>query len=231
MKKILVVIGVIVGFTPVAIAIDDSYFQSWNNISIVGNLGVIDPQYSKFRYDLTYQFRYADSSPTSFQTLYRGGLGYSLNSKHSLWLGADYIVNRNVVSEEVNTSGVWQQYLYENNYKELKYFFRSRFEQLIIPDSNYLTLRARIMVRGSHPISESKRWSIIGSNEYFQNLNGTGTIENATLIQNRAYAGLGYGFNKNINLEVGYMNQYIHNTQGFDYLNNILFTSLVLNFN
>jgi hypothetical protein len=231
MNKILVIICILAGSIPAALAVENTDFQSWNNISIFGNFGAIDPEYSKFRYELTYQQRLADSASTSFQTLYRGGLGYNLNSRHSLWLGADYLITRNLVPEEVNTSGVWQQYLYENNYNELRYFVRSRLEELIISNANNLVLRARIMVRGSHPISENKCWNIIGFNEYFQNLNGTGVIENASLIQNRAFAGLGYGLNKNTNLEVGYMNQYIHNSQGFDSLNNIVLASLVLNFN
>ncbi|API87420.1 DUF2490 domain-containing protein [Francisella uliginis] len=231
MKKLLYIIGFYLIALNSAKAVNSDNFQSWNNITVLGNLGFVDDRYSKILYEITYQERLANASLTSFQTLYRGGLGYSLNSKHSLWVGADYLVTRNLVPEEVNTNAIWQQYLYKDDYKELKYLFRARFEQLLISSANYLTLRVRLMIRGSYPISENKKWSIIGFNEYFQNLNGDGVVENASLIQNRAFAGFGYSATKNTNIELGYMNQFIHSSQRNDFMANILLVSLVFNFN
>jgi len=205
-------------------------FQSWNNLSVFGGFDKVDPRLANFRYEFTYQERLADDAGTSFQTLLRGAVGYSLNERHSLWLGADYLVTRNLVPEEVNTNGIWQQYLYRNKYNDLKYLFRARLEELIISNKKFTVLRTRYMLRGAYPIIENKKLEIVGFNEFFNNLNGDGNIESASLIQNRAFVGLGYNFNKTIHAEIGYMNQYIHNSQGFDFLNDILLTSLVFNF-
>lgn len=86
------------------------------------------------------------------------------------------------------------------------------------------------MLRMAHSISHDNKIDLIIFDEFFNNFNGNGEIENTTLIQNRAFAGLGYNFNKTTHLEIGYMNQYIHNSQGFDFLNDILMASVVFNF-
>lgn len=231
MRRLFYIISIFIVALDFAKAVNSDNFQSWNNITVLGNLGFIDNDYSRIQYELTYQERLANASLTSFQTLYRAGLGYSLDNENSFWVGADYLVTRNLVPEDVNTSGIWQQYLYKSHYEEFKYLFRARFEQLLISSANYLTLRARIMVRGSYPISESKKWSVIGFNEYFQNLNGDGVVENASLIQNRAFAGFGYKVTESANIELGYMNQFIHSSQRDDFMANVLLASLVLNFN
>ncbi len=231
MRKLFCMISIFLVTLNFAKAVNSDNFQSWNNITVLGNLGFIDNDYSRIQYELTYQERLANASLTSFQTLYRAGLGYSLDEENSFWVGADYLVTRNLAPEEVNTNGIWQQYLHKSHYKEFKYLFRVRFEQLLISSANYLTLRVRLMVRGSYPISESKKWSVIGFNEYFQNLNGDGVVENASLVQNRAFAGFGYKVTENVNIELGYMNQFIHSSQRNDFMANILLASLVLNFN
>ena len=231
MKKLKsILIGILIPIS-CAFSYDSSDFQSWNNILIMGNFSKLDEKYSGLRYELFISQRFGNSTSLSYQSVYRGGLGYSLNSHHSLWLGGDYVFTKNLIPEEINRSGIWQQYLYENNYSKLKYFFRARLEQLFASNASYLIYRARVMVRGSIPISEDMKYNAIAFNEYFQNLNGDGVIENNTLIQNRAFAGLGYNFTKTTSLEVGYQNQYIHNNQGFDFLNNMVLASLVLNFN
>ena len=228
MKKYLIIL---ILFTNSSFAADSTDFQSWNNVSVFGNFGKLDPDYSKFRYEMTFQYRFADNASTSYQRLYRGALGYDITENHSLWIGGDYLNTHNLVPEEVNLSGFWQQYMYTNKYHKFKYLFRTRFEELYTINNELMIYRIRLMFRGMHPITNNEKWNVIGFNEFFQNLNGNGVIENSTLIQNRAFAGIGYKFNDTLSLETGYMNQYIHNSQGFDFLNNIVLTSLVLNFN
>jgi hypothetical protein len=234
MKKLIVTIFFLIIFIGVAFSKRREEigrdFQSWNNITAFGGFDKVDPRLSNFIYELTYQERFGDDASRHYQTLLRGGIGYKLNERHSLWLGADYIKTRDLVPELVNTSGIWQQYLYKNKYNDLKYFFRARLEELIISTRKFTVLRGRYMLRGAYPISENRKTEIIAFNEFFNNFNGDGNIENATLIQNRAFAGLGYNFNKTAHFEIGYMNQYVHNSNGFDFTSDILFSSLILNF-
>ena len=158
MKKILIVILFFITTINIAFSITavSSDFQSWNSLTVSGSFDKADPRLSNFKYLFNYQERMADDASTSFQTVLRGGLGYSLNTNHSIWLGADYIITRNLVPEEVNISGIWQQYQYDNKYNELKYQYRVRLEELIISNRNHTVLRGRYRVKASHPITESK---------------------------------------------------------------------------
>ena len=61
-------------------------FQSWNNLTITGKFDKINAELSNFRYEFNYQERLANDAGTSFQTLLRGGLGYNLNERHSIWI-------------------------------------------------------------------------------------------------------------------------------------------------
>lgn len=50
-------------------------------------------------------------------------------------------------------------------------------------------------------------------------MNGGENVEKNTFDQNRIYAALDYGINKNITLELGYLNSFQQRTSGVDYFN------------
>ena len=73
-------------------------------------------------------------------------------------------------------------------------------------------------------------FSFVVSDEYFANINKTNYGADDGFDQNRAFAGIGYNFDKNIKTEIGYMNQYIRKAKAADRMDDILSVNLYLNY-
>jgi hypothetical protein len=50
-------------------------------------------------------------------------------------------------------------------------------------------------------------------NEVFGNIQNNAKVNNHVFDQNRAYVALGYRFSKRMDIEAGYLNQYVQQTQ------------------
>jgi len=66
-------------------------------------------------------------------------------------------------------------------------------------------------------------------NEIFLNIQNKSNINNSVFDQNRIYVAIGYRFNPKVDLEAGYMNQYI-NGMTADVSNNIIQMALYTRF-
>lgn len=67
------------------------------------------------------------------------------------------------------------------------------------------------MIKFVHPFELEPRLSLVARDEVFYRVNSTNWGGKSGFDQNRAFAGLGWSFNKNLRAELGYLNQYVDN--------------------
>jgi Protein of unknown function (DUF2490) len=89
--------------------------------------------------------------------------------------------------------------------------------------------RLRQMFRVTMPLESAPKFSLVGSNEVFMNLNRTDWGARSGFDQNRLFVGVGYGATSKLRLEAGYLNQYV-DTATIDRRNHVLSTTLSYSF-
>ena len=80
------------------------------------------------------------------------------------------------------------------------------------------------------PLTSSPRWSIVGYDEIFINLNTLTGLNNIGYDQNRFFMGIGYQINSFATAEIGYLNQYIYRRNTIDFWSNNVSANIFLNF-
>ncbi len=158
------------------------------------------------------------------QLLLRTGLGYNLTeNNNNLLVGYGYILSQNYVGElnekvAVEEHRIYQQFITRQKIGRVAVQHRYRFEQRFIEDD--FRIRFRYFLALNIPLNKKlmtdKTLYISTYNEIFINADGN------LFDRNRLYGGLGFKLNKNIRFEVGYMNQFLSNTNR-DQLNLITF--------
>jgi hypothetical protein len=166
---------------------------------------------------LDVQLRSADNWDYLRNFMFRPGITYSLNNNNDLTLG--YLLN-NTFSRADGTSDntvtehrIWQQYLHKHKIGSIGVSHRFRAEQRIIEkygETSLFAQRARYFIRAMIPLKSDARQFEKGAfvalqNEAFVHLQN----EDAAKIfdQNRAYVAAGYRLGKQLDLEMGYLNQ------------------------
>ncbi len=206
-------------------------FQTWGNITATGSLGVFDPSLKNFKYWLEGQGRFGLNTSAFSQVMLRTGLGYQLNDQTSIWLGYAWVpTDEPFAKVAFDENRIWQQLLWSDKFSFGTLTSRSRLEQRFIPTGSQVGWRFRQMFKVSIPMPFAPSFSFVASDEYFANLNKTNYGADDGFDQNRAFAGIGYNFDKNIKTEVGYMNQYIRRANNPDRMDNILSVNLYLNY-
>jgi hypothetical protein len=91
--------------------------------------------------------------------------------------------------------------------------------------------RPRQMIRFLHPLEFEPRLSLIAWDEFFIRINSTKSGGQSGFDQNRAFAGLGWTFNKSFRAEAGYLNQYLDDaTHTNNTMHHLIIGSLYINF-
>ena len=107
--------------------------------------------------------------------------------------------------------------------KTLQHRFRleQRFVNKLGSQSGFFAQRLRYFARAVVPFKKDSvfaKGAFVGlQNEIFVNVQNKARINNRFFDQNRAYAAIGYRLNKNVDLETGYLNQYINQTAGYTF--------------
>lgn len=154
------------------------------------------------------------------QLLLRTGLGFSFNEgKNNLLLGYGYILSENYtgIADEkisINEHRIFQQFMSKQSIGSVKLNHRYRFEQRFVEKD--FKMRFRYFLSLNIPFNASSRYYFSAYNEIFLN------TESAVFDRNRLYGGIGFQMNKNLKIEVGYMNQFFETTSR-DQLNIITF--------
>ncbi|MSR16693.1 MAG: DUF2490 domain-containing protein [Methylococcaceae bacterium] len=229
MKKMLISSILFLGITTAANAKTVEDFQTWGNVTATGSLGVVNPELKNMKYWVEGQGRLGNDTSQFSQGIVRGGLGYAVIDKVSVWLGYAFVQTEEPFTKKpFDEHRIWEQLLWSNKFSDITLTSRSRLEQRFIPTGSDVGWRFRQMFKASVPLAYD--FSFVVSDEYFVNINKTNFGAADGFDQNRAFAGLGYNFDKNIKTEVGYMNQYIRKAAAPDRKDDILSVNLYLNY-
>jgi hypothetical protein len=178
-----------------------SSYQTWTSLSALG------PIYGNllFFMDLHGRF-YDDMHP--YQILVRPALGYKLPHGFSVFAGYGFTPSWNDKREFAEEHRAWQQLSYEAPIKAVKLTARARVEERFRPESD-VAYRLRTMVRVNVPLGLPIPLQTVVWDELFLGLNTEVKWQPEVMDQNRLFVGLGYVFNKNFRLDVGYMSHII----------------------
>ena len=148
------------------------------------------------------------------QLLIRTGIGYNLTeNNNNILLGYGYVLSQNYMDGSddkvtINEHRIFQQFITRQNIGSVAMQHRYRFEQRFI-ESDF-RMRFRYFLSINIPLNNKDLIDntvyLSAYNEIF--LNTSGKI----FDRDRLYGGIGYRFSKTIRLEIGYMNQFLPNT-------------------
>ncbi len=159
--------------------------------------------------------------------LLRPGINYHINKKLTATAGYAYIPNRRSaagITELVAEHRAWEQLLLAQKAGKVSIAHRLRFEQRFMPKVHaegdqlkvdeyahayrlrYFT-RAVIPLTGKQPFNKGCFAAL--QDEVFANTGNTSVVNGKFFDQNRFYVAFGYRFPQKIDIEAGYMNQYV----------------------
>jgi hypothetical protein len=154
--------------------------------------------------------------------LLRPGITYYASEKHELTLG--YLLNDTFTHIEGASNNtltehrIWEQYVFKHKLlRNVSAAHRFRLEQRFIErqgKDELFAQRLRYFVRFIIPLEKGIKSFEEGvfvalQNELFFNVQHKNELNHQFFDQNRAYAAAGYRFNKHLDIEAGYLNQFI----------------------
>jgi opacity protein-like surface antigen len=215
-KAIIVTLTFLLALPAIAIA-QESNLGNW--LIYIGNKKLN----SKWNIHNEVQYRNYNAIGDLEQLLLRTGVGYNLNEKNNVLLGYGYILSENYLGDSddkisVNEHRIFQQYITKQTVGSVTLSHRYRFEQRFV--ENDFKMRFRYFLSLNVPLKNNESGEsplyLSAYNEIFLN------SKSSIFDRNRVYGGLGYNLNKNIKLELGYMNQFFE-TDSRDQINIITF--------
>ena len=195
-----------------------------------------------------YQFRRSDFASEWQQSLARVGVDYYLRDKAMVTAGYGWIVSfpygEQPIDLSFNEHRIWQQFILQQNVGRFYFHHRYRLEQRFLEnvslngagqkesDGFRFRQRARyrilVTVPLTRPTLENNTLFFAAYDEPFLGF-GKG-IQRNILDQNRLYVALGWRFNKDMNVQLGYLNHRVIKGDGDQKENNNTFqTSLTYN--
>ena len=215
MKKYFFLLAFILPFFAQA---QDSNLGNW--LIYVGNKK-IDQQWN-IHHEI--QYRNYNAIGDLEQLLLRTGLGYTFNEDtNNFLIGYGYILSKNYLVDSddkisINEHRIFQQFTSKQKLGIIKINHRYRFEQRFVEED--YKMRFRYFLSLNIPLvkveNDSKHLYLSAYNEIFLN------TKSSIFDRNRLYGGVGYQLNKNVKLELGYMNQFFE-TKSRDQINIITF--------
>jgi len=215
-----------------AFAVDDLLQDagSWLQVVGEGSLGVVDPSLKKARIWVEGQSRFDDDWNHWYQGMVRVAAGYSLSDRATIWAGYTWLPTQNVGKAYVSQQDVWPAFRYVLPTSFGTISFRTMIESNFIKGSE-VRVRPRQMIRLMHPFDFEPRLNFIAWDEFFIRTNTTQYGGQSGFDQNRAFAGLGWTFNKNARFEAGYLNQYLDDaTHTNNTMHHLIMGSVFINF-
>ncbi|MBD0280198.1 MAG: DUF2490 domain-containing protein [Flavisolibacter sp.] len=183
-----------------------------------------------FSLHLDVQLRSTDNLEHVQTLLIRPGLNYHLTKRLTVTAGYAYIPNRRTisnVSDLLPEHRIWEQLLYAHKWSTISTSHRLRLEQRFIPhavvinnelgkEGHQTAHRLRYFIRNIVPLTKltkdasfSKGFFFALQDEVFGNVGNTKAVNGKFFDQNRLYGAFGYRLPYKIDVEAGYMHQYI----------------------
>ena len=145
------------------------------------------------------------------QLLVRTGFGYNLTeNNNNVLLGYGFIIDQNYLDGDSNKTTtyehrIFQQFITKHKINRATIQHRYRFEQRFKEEG--FKMRMRYFLALNIPLNHKEMVKntvyLSAYNEIFINLSST------PFDRNRLYGGIGFKFNKNFRMELGYMNQFL----------------------
>ena len=190
---------------------------------------------TKFDLHTEYQWRRADGFADWQQSLTRIGLDYKLNPSVTISGGYGWILTypygSQPIANRTNENRLWQQVILKQPIGNFQVQHRYRLEQRWI--DNQFKQRMRYRAQVLIPLQKSfvdkqQGWFLNLNDEVFLGV-GSGIGKNI-LDQNRFIGAVGYQFNKDFSMQMGYLNQFVIKPDGLHMeRNHTLWTAITYN--
>ncbi len=181
---------------------------AWMQAVAEGSMEFIDPSLKKGRIWLEGQSRFDGNWDHWYQGMVRSAVGYSLSDRATIWAGYTWLPTQNQGKPYISQQDVWPAFRYILPTDIGTFTFRTMWESNFLR-GNQVRERPRQMIKFMHPFDFEPRLSFIAWDEAFYRVNTTDWGGKSGFDQNRAFAGMGWSFNKSVRTELGYLNQYI----------------------
>ena len=171
------------------------------------------------------QLRSVDDWKYVRNTLVRPAVQYFINKQHNVALGYLWQTTYNkpdvAESTTLNEHRIFEQYIYTHKLSSIFASHRVRVEQRFIETAgnDIFAQRFRYFFRLIQPLQKQQQSFTKGAfvalqNEVFLNFQNKKALNNSVFDQNRAYLAAGYRFSKQLDLELGYLNQAVNGASG-----------------
>lgn len=181
---------------------------AWMQAVAEGSMEFIDPSWKKGRVWLEGQTRFDHNWDHWYQGMVRTAVGYSLSDRATIWAGYTWLPTQNYGKDYIAEQDIWPAFRYVVPTDIGTFTFRTMWETNFLR-GDQLRERPRQMIKFMHPFDFEPRLSLIAWDEAFYRVNTTQWGGKSGFDQNRAFAGVGWSFNKNVRAELGYLNQYL----------------------
>lgn len=226
----LALLPAVAGLTPMAARATDAQQSGWlawfNTARFNEQVGLVSDV----------QLRSRDEWAGPRNLLVRPGLSWYVAPGQSLTLGYAYVGTYNVDAPDATEHRIWQQYLSTYALAGAKVSQRLRLEQRFIGRPGAPDLysdRFRWFSRVQLPLAGGPAFThgafVALQNEAFVNLSHRDDLNAPFFDQNRAYVAIGWRHSPTVDVEVGYLNQWIHRRTE-DVVNHILQVAIYTNF-
>ena len=160
------------------------------------------------------------------QLFIRPSLTYNLNKHLSFTQGYSWNPGFYPFS---NRSRIWEQIQLSNNFSKLRFENRFRLEERFIENISGVPVRGRYRIGAWVPIDKEKKWTFVTWDEIFVNFNSRPQGPQGGFDRNWFFAGINKKISENVNLEGGYMFQYVNNrSPRQDLLNHVVLINLYI---
>jgi hypothetical protein len=223
-KKLLVLIVLLFFIVPAKLFAQDNQFSGW------GAWFHFQRFSEHWGASFDGQLRSHDELSYLKHILIRPAANYYFASNKVAALGYAYVATAGRTVDGDKTfrpeHRIWQQYTYSHKLgKNTAVSHRFRLEQRFLgnitnQNNHYFSQRLRYFVRGVIPFKNdsavfSKGPFLALQNEAFANVQNKNKVNKHFFDQNRAYVAVGYRINKKVDVETGYLNQYIKQAEGY----------------
>ena len=182
------------------------------------------PINKRFSSQLEINPRLQDNVTQFHQLFIRPALTYHLSDKLSLTQGYSW---NPLFHPFKNNQRIWQQVQLSNDFSKLKLGNRFRLEERFIENVSGVPIRGRYRIGTWIPLDKEKKWTFVTWDEIFVNFNSRSHGPQGGFDRNWLFAGINKKISENVNLEGGYMFQYINNrSPKQDLLNHVILVNL-----
>jgi hypothetical protein len=203
----------------------------WFAVLAQGRLAPEGSDFGRFRWWLDLHERQRDEGEHLDTIIVRPGLGYALGERVTAFAGYAWVIAEPRGRDEFGEHRIWEQLTWNLPVDGFTLQSRTRLEQRFLERGGETGHRLRQFVKATLPLTRDKDLYVSLWDEVFIDLDDTSWGQRAGLRQNRAFAGLGWFFDRrpDVALEVGYLQQWIDRGSE-DRLNHILSINLLLTF-